>query len=494
MLANVLFNITGLFTLKIMKPLFIKVYLFDPKTKEEFPVFDDVGVEVVKIKSKDPPVYINPLELTPDSQRKIFYIHAPSYKLTRRHQVCVGFSNPNFSKTLRRFVSSNEIGQGSPPICYLSNFPDLEWDAGDRYRAKEYFPFGCLRDDMTMDQPSVLKVPVHQLYNIGHRGAPYHFPENTIASFQKALELGANGLEFDLCFTKDKKIVILHDPKPNPDRAIVEELPYELVPLEFITQNGQMIPVDEYNIMNLTLDQVREIYYYRRVEGLQKVQYQIPDLDEFLRFIHQEGDRLGLLYFDVKNPDWDEKRDETRFIEYGSVIGNILKQYASLPIKLIICNSRPKVLKLLKLGIEKASEKRCNFGYDAEGNLAALLGGLERKCRQWPEPLRSIVRAFLALLKSILGRSYHPLKIARRMKNTVVAIGSLFRPGSLEEIEEAIHDRDHDASSPVETVIHWTLNDPGKMCQSLSAGVNGIVTDKPDELKRLLERLGIAVT
>lgn len=255
-----------------------------------------------------------------------------------------------------------------------------------------------------------------------------------------------------------------------------------------------MIPVEEYNIVNLTLDQVREIYYYRRTEGLQRVKDTIPGLDEFLRFVHQEVDRLKLLYFDVKSPDWDEKRDEALFIEYGSVIGNILKQCASLPIKLIVCHSRPKVLRLLRLGIERAGEKRCDFGYDAEGNLAALLGGLEKKCRQWPELLRSVVKVFLALLRLFLGRSYHPLKVARRMKNTVIAIGTLFRPGSFKEIKEAIHDRDQNASSPVEMVIHWTLNDPEKMVQSLCAGVNGIVTDKPDELKRLLERLGIATT
>ena len=476
-----------------MKPVFIRVCLFDPITDEEFPVFDSVDVEIVKIKSGNLTVSSNPLRLIPNPEKKIFHIDAPSYRLTRRHQVRVGFLNPNFSKTLKRFVASDEMDQASLPIYCLSHFPDLESGENGRCRAETYVPCGSLQKDMTMDRPSALKVPIHQLYNIGHRGAPYHFPENTIASFQKALELGANGLEFDLCFTKDKKIVVLHDPKPNPGRGMVERLPFELALLEFRPQDGRMVAVDENHVVNLALDQVRQIYYYRRTEGLQRVEDPIPDLDEFLRVVQQEVDRLELLYFDVKNPDWDVKRDEGLFVEYGFAIGSILKHYASLPKKLIICNARPKALGLLKLGIEKAGETRCEFAYDAEGSAAAFLGALERKCRQWPELLKPIIKAFLAFLKFIAGRSYNPLRIARRMKNTVVAIGTFLRPGNFEEIEQAIHDRDCNPSSPVETVIHWTLNDPVHMCRSLSAGVNGIVTDKPDELKELLGRLGIAI-
>lgn len=47
--------------------------------------------------------------------------------------------------------------------------------------------------------------------NYAHRGAPAYAPENTLSSFRKALELGANGIELDLRITKDKKIVIFHD-------------------------------------------------------------------------------------------------------------------------------------------------------------------------------------------------------------------------------------------------------------------------------------------
>lgn len=46
---------------------------------------------------------------------------------------------------------------------------------------------------------------------IGHRGSPGFGQENTIASFRRAIELGADGIELDLILTKDHQLVVLHD-------------------------------------------------------------------------------------------------------------------------------------------------------------------------------------------------------------------------------------------------------------------------------------------
>ena len=45
----------------------------------------------------------------------------------------------------------------------------------------------------------------------GHRGAPEICPENTIESFLQAINDNADGIELDVQFTKDKKIIIHHD-------------------------------------------------------------------------------------------------------------------------------------------------------------------------------------------------------------------------------------------------------------------------------------------
>lgn len=47
--------------------------------------------------------------------------------------------------------------------------------------------------------------------NIGHRGDPTRFPENTLSSFRGALAAGAEGLELDVRLTRDGHPVVMHD-------------------------------------------------------------------------------------------------------------------------------------------------------------------------------------------------------------------------------------------------------------------------------------------
>jgi glycerophosphoryl diester phosphodiesterase len=49
--------------------------------------------------------------------------------------------------------------------------------------------------------------------NIAHRGFTKNFPDNTLEAFQAAIELGADGVEFDVHETADNHFIIFHDPK-----------------------------------------------------------------------------------------------------------------------------------------------------------------------------------------------------------------------------------------------------------------------------------------
>ena len=53
--------------------------------------------------------------------------------------------------------------------------------------------------------------PRSPVLNIGHRGGCRGKIENTIESFDYGLRSGANALEMDVCLTKDKQIVVIHD-------------------------------------------------------------------------------------------------------------------------------------------------------------------------------------------------------------------------------------------------------------------------------------------
>lgn len=49
------------------------------------------------------------------------------------------------------------------------------------------------------------------LFAVGHRGAAAHAPENTVASFDEAIRLGARAVEFDVRLTSDGVPIVLHD-------------------------------------------------------------------------------------------------------------------------------------------------------------------------------------------------------------------------------------------------------------------------------------------
>lgn len=49
------------------------------------------------------------------------------------------------------------------------------------------------------------------MLKIGHRGAKGHAPENTLISFQKAMDLGVDGIELDVHLTSDEQLICLHD-------------------------------------------------------------------------------------------------------------------------------------------------------------------------------------------------------------------------------------------------------------------------------------------
>jgi len=46
---------------------------------------------------------------------------------------------------------------------------------------------------------------------IGHRGASGYEPENTLISFQKAIDLNADGIELDVHLSSDGELVVIHD-------------------------------------------------------------------------------------------------------------------------------------------------------------------------------------------------------------------------------------------------------------------------------------------
>jgi glycerophosphoryl diester phosphodiesterase len=72
--------------------------------------------------------------------------------------------------------------------------------------------------------------PAHRPMVIAHRGASAEAPENTLAAFRLALELGAEGVELDVHLCADGVPVVLHDPlvdRTTDGRGLVRDQPLE---------------------------------------------------------------------------------------------------------------------------------------------------------------------------------------------------------------------------------------------------------------------------
>ena len=80
---------------------------------------------------------------------------------------------------------------------------------------------------------------------IGHRGCRGIMPENTIPAFQKALELGADGIEWDVVVNKDSQLVISHEPYFKSSYCL--------------DSNGNEIKNEsDFNIINLTQKEIEK--------------------------------------------------------------------------------------------------------------------------------------------------------------------------------------------------------------------------------------------
>ncbi|MCC5919362.1 MAG: glycerophosphodiester phosphodiesterase [Cyclobacteriaceae bacterium] len=91
-------------------------------------------------------------------------------------------------------------------------------------------------------ESELTKVELH-----GHRGARGLMPENSIPGFIKAIELGADVLELDLVITKDRKVLVSHDPYMNATFCLDP-------------QNNEIAKEDELkiNIFEMTLEEVQQ--------------------------------------------------------------------------------------------------------------------------------------------------------------------------------------------------------------------------------------------
>lgn len=140
---------------------------------------------------------------------------------------------------------------------------------------------------------------------VGHHGAPTVAPENTVPSFEVAVALGANGIEFDVSITADGIAVAWHDVDPDSTVALARQSGGEgfaYVPRTPNIGNPMRRPVKE-----LTLAELRANYGYADPFGQLDQDAVIPTVMEVFAWAKNEH-RLKQLYLDFKfGPDQGEQ-------------------------------------------------------------------------------------------------------------------------------------------------------------------------------------------
>ncbi len=74
-----------------------------------------------------------------------------------------------------------------------------------------FISFACLMLCSISAPEAALAPPRHGMYVVAHRGAHQGIPENTLAAYRKAIELGADFVEIDVRTTKDGRFVSVHN-------------------------------------------------------------------------------------------------------------------------------------------------------------------------------------------------------------------------------------------------------------------------------------------
>lgn len=141
---------------------------------------------------------------------------------------------------------------------------------------------------------------------IGHRGAAGLAPENTLAAFKKALSLGVDGLELDVLLTADGEVVVHHDFALNhettrtPDGNWIKASPAPLV------KDLNLAEIKTYDVGRLRPFTL----YSRRYPDQQPADGErIPTLGEIVTLMRSHGDKRTTLWIEIKTSP--ERADAT---------------------------------------------------------------------------------------------------------------------------------------------------------------------------------------
>lgn len=287
----------------------------------------------------------------------------------------------------------------------------------------------------------------------GHRGTRGLAPENTLAAFRRALAIGVTTIETDLAVTRDQVLVISHDPFLNPDLVRGRDGLW-------LAQKGP--PINALSLSELKQYDVGRLNPKSRYAAQFPEQQSVdgerfPTLRELIDLVkaHSKPVRLNIETKIMPNEP-DQTVDPETFarlvvdaIRESGMADRITVQSFDWRTLVEVKKRAPEIATAC-LTIETDNNDNVKPAGDAP---SAWTAGLD--LRRYEGSVPRLAHAAGCAIWSPLARNVNAARIAETH-----ALGM--------------------------TVLPWTVNDPAEMTRLIDAGVDGIITDYPDRLRRVM--------
>jgi glycerophosphoryl diester phosphodiesterase len=304
-----------------------------------------------------------------------------------------------------------------------------------------------------LGKPPTLDRPVGV---VGHRGSPSKKVENTIESFEEAVTVdGADVVETDLVMTKDGEVLCWHDWDPDSlisfirQRGGEAEMAYR--PRVPPSGDPRRVPVNL-----LTEAEFRGAYGYATVARGTPVEARIPTVRELFEWAKTRPACRGIV-LDVKLP-----ADDVDLVP--ALVARVLEAFAAVrpDVTLYWLTPQSRVLRAMQPILDGAF-----VSLDVE-----IPGG--------------VVVDFDKYSAVIRAQSYGNRFASVGRPQVTVGGWPVYR--SIVASDAARLARLREEGKDVPSLFCWTINKRSEMKDLLSYSVDGMLTDHPARLRRLLEK------
>jgi glycerophosphoryl diester phosphodiesterase len=311
------------------------------------------------------------------------------------------------------------------------------------------------------------------LHIIAHHGSVLELPENTIQSCERALALGANALEIDLCMTRDEELILWHDWDPGAFISGTRQVELAHAKNAFKSEMPSLGSDWRKPTLELSLEEFRAHYTFRddRDAALKRqweieqgpVDLTVPTLPEFFSAAKQ-WPRLRAVYLDVKVPPSDALRCAGPMTDRIHELN--VEQAGRFDVIVMVCDC--EVLRAMKA---RSDEKGYSlvFTWDVEFPAGIILA---------PRKYSAIDHATNPLFHNAaasVGRPVAALFPWRVYRSTIEY--DIRRWNAVNANASA-----ENAGVQIRSLVAWTINDKREMECLTRMGVSGIITDNIADL------------